>query len=731
MAFPFYHQHDSMDCGPACLKMVCESYGKDFSISHLRNLCHITREGVSMLGISDAAEAVGFRTMGVKVTFSEMVESNPLPCIAHWRQNHFVVIHRIIKKKKRYLVRVADPAHGLITYKETDFLQAWLGDQDESGKGVCLVLEPTPEFQSMPEDKSPNKIFEFIRQYLKPYRNRLIWLILVMVLASLLQFAFPWLTQLIVDKGIAHKDLGFITLILLGQLALFLGMISIEFFRTRILVYVSNRINITMVSDFLKKLLRLPLAFFSTKLPGDLIQRINDHQRVQSFITTGLLSMVFSLLTLLVFGTILVIYNPVVLAVFVVSSLMYASWVYFFMKKRKELDYIRFSKLSENQNTLLQIIHGIPEIKMTNSEDQKRKEWEKIQEQLFLTQIRSLKISQYQDLGSFFFLRTKDILITFITAYLVIRGELTLGMMLAIQFILGQLNGPVEQMVEFIRDAQDAGISMDRIQEVQSVADEEKSGKGMIPDFREFSGIQVQDLSFQYEGPHSAWVLDNVTFSIPSNKVTAIVGMSGSGKTTLIKLLLGFYLPVRGRILVNDMELSDISNRFWRSRCGSVMQDGYIFSDTIAANIALGDEKPDQEKLEKAAFIANLDEFLNTLPRGLQTKIGEEGTGLSHGQKQRVLIARAVYRNPEIIFFDEATNALDSANEKIILGRLDHFYKGKTVIIVAHRLSTVKNADQIIVLVKGNIIEQGIHSELISKKGVYFDLVSNQLELGE
>jgi ATP-binding cassette subfamily B protein len=720
-----------MDCGPACLKMVCKNHGKEFSVSHLRALCHITREGVSMLGISDAAEAVGLRTMGVSLSFSELVKEDPVPCIAHWRQNHFVVIYRIRKKKNGYRIKVADPAHGLITYNETDFLQAWTEGQEENSKGICLLLEPSPEFERMPEDKSSGKITKFLKHYLKPYRSRLIWLILIMILASLLQFAFPWLTQLIVDKGIAHKDLGFITMILLGQLALFLGMISIEFFRTRVLLYISNRINITMVSDFLKKMLRLPLAFFSTKLPGDLIQRINDHQRVQSFITTGLLSVIFSLLTLFIFGTVLAIYNPIVLAIFLVSSLMYASWIYFFMKKRKELDYIRFSKLSENQNALLQIIHGIPEIKMTNAEDQKRKEWEIIQEQLFHTQIRSLKNSQYQNLGSFFFLRTKDILITFITAYLVIRGELTLGMMLAIQFILGQLNGPVEQMVEFIREKQDAGISMDRIQEVQSVDDEEKSGKKPVPDFSEFSGITTENLCFQYEGPHSAMVLDTVSCTIPSRKVTAIVGMSGSGKTTLIKLLLGFYLPAKGRIMVNDTDLSEISNHSWRGRCGSVMQDGYIFSDTLAANISLGDENPDMERLSKAAYIANLDEFLSTLPRGLETRIGEEGTGLSQGQKQRVLIARAVYRNPEIIFFDEATNALDSANEKIILGRLTRFYEGKTVIIVAHRLSTVKNADKIIVLGKGKILEQGNHHELIGNKGVYFDLVSNQLELGE
>ena len=720
-----------MDCGPACLKMICLWHGKNFSVSRLRAASHITREGVSMLGISDAAESVGMQTMGVSVTFQELVSSSPFPCIAHWQQNHFVVIYKIIKKSRGYIIKVADPAHGLITYRQNEFLKAWQSEQDKEGKGICLLLEPGDEFAAMPEDARNKRIPAFIRQYLKPYRSRMTWLIILMLIASALQFAFPWLTQRIVDKGIVNKDIGYITLILLGQLALFFGMISMEFFRSRALVFISNRINISMVSDFLKKLLRLPMSFFSSKLLGDLIQRISDHQRIQSFITTGMLNILFSMLTMTVFGIVLAIYSPLVLAVFVTSSLLYSGWVWFFMNKRKELDYIRFSKLSDNQDTLMQIIHGIPEIKLTNSEDIKRKEWEKIQETLFDIQIKSLKISQYQDLGSFFFLRTKDIVITFITAWLVIKGGLTLGMMVAIQFILGQLNAPVEQFVSFIREMQDASISMDRIDEINSVDDEEKEGANLLYSIGNFTGITLENLCFQYEGPHSPMVLDNLNLTIPANKVTAIVGMSGSGKTTLVKLLLSFYLPVRGRILVNDTPLTDISNRYWRSNCGSVMQDGYIFSDTIEANITLGDKAPDEDKLSKAIDLANLEDFLSAFPRGLQTKVGQDGAGLSQGQKQRILIARAVYRDPRVLFFDEATNALDASNERIIMERLDNFYKGRTVIIVAHRLSTVKNADQIVVLSKGMVRELGTHKELIGKKGVYFDLVSDQLEIGK
>jgi len=720
-----------MDCGPACLKMVCAYHGKHFSVSRLRAASHITREGVSMLGISDAAESVGIQTIGVSVTFEELVASSPFPCIAHWQQNHFVVICKIIKKNRGYLIKVADPAHGLITYRQGEFMMAWQSDQDSQGKGICLLLEPGDEFAAMPEDAQNKRIPAFVRQYLNPYRSRMSWLIMLMLIASGLQFAFPWLTQRIVDKGIVNKDIGYITLILLGQCALFFGLISMEFFRSRALVFISNRINISMVSDFLKKLLRLPMSFFSSKLPGDLIQRISDHQRVQSFITSGMLNILFSMLTMTVFGIVLAIYSPLVLAVFVLSSILYSVWVWFFMNKRKELDYIRFSKLSANQDTLLQIIHGIPEIKLTNSEDIKRKEWEKIQETLFDIQIKSLKISQYQDLGSFFFLRTKDIVITFITAWLVIKGGLTLGMMLAIQFILGQLNAPVEQFVNFIREMQDASISMDRIEEVNSVDDEENEGDNKVRLIGELKDITLENLCFQYEGPHSPMVLDNLNLAIPANKVTAIVGMSGSGKTTLVKLLLSFYLPVRGSILINGTPLTDISSRYWRSNCGSVMQDGYIFSDTIEANITLGDTSAAKDKLSKAITLANLEDFLGTFPRGLQTKVGQEGAGLSQGQKQRILIARAVYRNPRVLFFDEATNALDASNERIIMERLNNFYNGRTVIIVAHRLSTVKNADQIVVLSKGKVMELGTHKELISKKGIYFDLVSDQLEIGK
>jgi ATP-binding cassette subfamily B protein len=551
-----------------------------------------------------------------------------------------------------------------------------------------------------------------------------------MVIGSVIQFAFPFLTQAIVDKGIHNHDIGFIMLVLLGQLALFLGLTTVEFVRGWILLHLSTRINISMVSGFLGKIMKLPIGFFNTKMVGDLMQRITDHQRIQSFMTVSTLNVLFSTVTFILFSVVLLVYNAFIFTVFIAGSVLYAIWVYLFMKRRRELDYHRFSRMVENQNTLVQLITGMQEIKLYNSENHKRREWEEIQEKLYHLSIKSLTLNQYQSAGALFFARTKDILITFLSASLVIKGELTLGMMLAIQFILGQLNNPVEQMISFLREAQDAAISMERLQEINDQNEEEDPQVPGLKKLPENRDIVIRGLSFQYEGPHSPIVLKDLNLHIPAHRVTAIVGSSGSGKTTLIKLLLGFYKPVKGIISIGDIPLRDISCRFWRSGCGSVMQDGYLFSDTIANNIALSDDKPDEVKLKRAIYISNLETFIASLPMGMDTRIGQDGSGISEGQKQRILIARAVYRDPEYLFFDEATNSLDAGNERTIIRNLDTFFKGKTAIIVAHRLSTVRNANQIIVLEKGCIVEQGTHDELTIKRGAYWELVRNQLELG-
>ena len=731
MPFPLYKQLDAMDCGPSCLRMIASYYGKTYSLQNLRDKSYITREGVSMLGISDAAEAIGFRSMGVKITFEQLLSEAPMPCVAHWKQNHFIVVYKIRKTKKGTFVYVADPARGLIKFTQEEFVQGWANTKDEGeDKGLCLLLETTPDFYQNQDEKVNKSGFKFLFSYLRPFKKLIVQLFLGLLLGSLLQLIFPFLTQSIVDKGINTRDLDFVTLIIIAQLVLIFSRTIVEFIRSWILLHVSTRINISLISDFLIKLMKLPVAFFDSKMIGDLIQRIGDHKRIESFLTTSTLNILFSFVNLVIFGIVLWIYSANIFLIFLIGSVLYTAWVYLFMKKRRELDNRRFAQLSDNQSNVIQLISGMQEIKLNNCEKQKRWEWERIQARLFKVNIASLSLSQYQQAGGVFINEIKNIMITFIAAKSVIDGNMTLGMMLAVQYIIGQLNSPINQMIGFLQSTQDAKISLERLGEIHQRENEESEDIPKISILPEQRELNIDSISFQYEGPHSPFVLDNVSLNIPEKKITAIVGTSGSGKTTLIKLLLGFYEPQKGKIKLGDMYLNNISNRMWRDKCGVVMQDGFIFSDSIANNIAVSDEYPDREKLLHAVKVANIQEYIESLPLGYNTKIGQNGVGLSQGQKQRILIARAVYKDPEFIFFDEATNALDANNERIIMENLDQFFKGKTVIVVAHRLSTVKNADQIVVLEKGKLVEKGTHAELTKKKGAYYELVRNQLELG-
>ncbi|OQX76095.1 MAG: ABC transporter ATP-binding protein, partial [Bacteroidetes bacterium 4484_276] len=704
--FFFNPQHDARDCGPACLRMVAKHYGKAFSLQNLREQCHIAREGVSLLGLSDAAESIGFRSMGVKIPFEKLAGEVPMPCIAHWNQRHFVVVYDIKGKPGKETIKVADPAHGLIKYTKPEFLKGWLSTiKGDEGQGVCLLLEPTPDFYRQEDETINKKSFRFLFSYLRPHHKFIAQLILGMILGSLLQLIFPFLTQSVVDVGINNRDLGFITLVLIAQLVLFVSQVTVEFIRSWILLHISTRINISLISDFLIKLMKLPIGFFDSKMIGDLMQRIGDHTRIENFLTASSLQVLFSMVNLAIFAVVLGVYSLKILTIFLVGSVLYALWVLMFMKRRRELDYKRFAQMADNQSNLIQLITGMQEIKLNNCEKQKRWGWEKIQARLFRVNIKGLALNQYQQAGGAFFNQSKNILITFIAAESVVTGNMTLGMMMAVQYIIGQLNAPIEQMIGFIRSAQDAKISLERLGEIHLKEDEEpQSGEGqMMESLPEEKQINISNLSFQYEGPRSPLVLDNLSLTIPKNKITAIVGTSGSGKTTLVKMLLGFYKAVDGEIRVGDFRLDNIPTGLWRSNIGAVMQDGFIFSDTIANNIAISDEIIDREKLLDAVKIANIREYIEALPLGFNTKIGQEGTGLSQGQKQRILIARAVYKNPQFIFFDEATNALDANNEKIIMENLDEFFKGRTVVVVAHRLSTVKNAGQIVVLEKGRI----------------------------
>ncbi|MCW3104365.1 MAG: apxIB 3 [Bacteroidetes bacterium] len=725
--FPFYKQLDTMDCGPTCLQMISKYYGKIYSLQTLREKSFIGREGVSLLGISDAAEAIGFRTLAIRATIDQLEEDIPLPCIAHWRQRHFMVIYNIKKGK----VYAADPAHGLITFTKEEFLDGWLSIRDNGNStGSLLLLEPTPDFYSADDDRKNKASFRFLFSYLISYKKFLVQLFLGLLLGSILQLVFPFLTQSIVDFGINNQDIGFVYLILLAQLMLFFSRTMVEFIRSWILLHIGTRINISILSDFLIKLMKLPISFFDSKMMGDLMQRINDHYRIESFLTSSTLNILFSILNLLIFGIVLAMYNLKIFGVFLIGSMVYTIWVLTFLRKRKELDHKRFDQMSKNQGNLIQLISGMQEIKLNNCEKQKRWEWENIQAKLFKVSVRGLSLNQYQQAGAVFINELTNIFISFLAAKAVIDGQMTLGMMLAVQYIIGQLKGPIDQMMNFIQAAQDAKISLERLGEIHNKEDEEPDITSKISIFPENRNLTIKNLSFHYEGPNSPPVLTDINLFIPKGKVTAIVGMSGSGKTTLVKLMLKFYEPTAGEIRLGDIRLSNFSNRLWREKSGAVMQDGYIFSDSIARNISIGDDHINKEKLLHAVKVSNIQEFIESLPLGYNTKIGNDGHGLSQGQKQRILIARAVYKDPEYLFFDEATNALDANNERVIMENLEEFFKGRTVIVVAHRLSTVKNADQIIVLDKGKMVELGNHIQLTKLKGSYFNLVKNQLELG-
>lgn len=726
--FPHYNQLDFSDCGPTCLRMIAKYYGYSYSVQYLREHAFISREGVSMLGISDAAELIGFRTMGVRITLEQLRTEVPLPCILHWNQRHFVVCYKI-KNGKYY---ISDPASKKLVYNETEVAHCWCSALVE-GKdtGTALLLEPSPDFyiRNIEEVKDDRKLSFFFR-YLTPYKRELFQLVLGMLTTSILQLIIPFLTQSLVDTGIRDSNLSFITLILIAQLVIFIAKLSVDFIRSWILLHVNTRINIALISDFLAKLMRLPLHFFDTKMVGDIMQRIGDHNRIESFMTGSSISTLFSFVNFIVFGFVLAYYDLNILGLFLVGNGLYVAWILAFMKYRRELDIKRFAQASGEQSNLFQLITGMQEIKLNNCETEKRWEWERIQGKLFKIGIKGLALGQYQQLGSVFFNQTTNILISFIAARAVVSGEMTLGMMMSLTYIVGQLTAPIEQFIGFARSFQDAKISLERLGEIHQREDEEQTLLMKVNHLPENRTLHIEDLSFSYDGADREYVLDHVELTIPQHKVTAIVGASGSGKTTLIKLLLGFYDPNRGSIKVGDQLLKNINPHVWRAHTGCVMQDGFIFSDSIAKNIAVGAEVIDKERLLHAVTVANIRDFIDSLPLGYNTKIGMEGNGVSQGQRQRILIARAVYKNPEFIFLDEATNALDANNEREIMEHLHQFYKGRTVVVVAHRLSTVKDADNIVVLDKGRVVEEGTHEELTARRGVYYMLVKNQLELG-
>lgn len=722
-----------MDCGPTCLRMIAKHYGRTITLDYLRNKAEFGKEGVSMLGLADAAESIGLKAIGVKLNFDELINNAPLPAILHWDQYHFVVLTPQSTKKK---LVIADPAKGLVKLSKEEFLQHWISTTENSeGRGTALLLETTPLFSEIEftdEEKSgKTKIGKaYLFNYIRQHKVYFLQVILGLILGSILQLIFPYLTQSIVDTGINTRDLTFIQLVLAAQLVLLFSQTAVEFIRSRILLHISTRINISLLSGFWSKLLKLPMQFFDSKHPGDILQRINDHKRIEGFLTGTALNTFFSLFNLLIFSIVLLSYSTVVFLIFLCGSILYVGWIRIFLRYRRKLDYQRFNIASKENNSTMQLVYGMQEIKLNNAENTFRWGWEGLQAGLFKLNFKSLSLSQYQQLGAFFINQGKNILITFVVAKLVIEGQLTLGMMLAVQYIIGQLNGPVEQLIGFTQAAQDAQISLERLNDIHALDDEEPAHKEFLHSLPQDKTIQISNLSFTYPGAGNEPVLKNVNLLIPEGKVTAIVGMSGSGKTTLIKLLLRFYENYKGDIKLGTTGFRSISPKYWRSVSGAVMQDSFIFNENIRKNITVTNDRINEAQLIHACQTANILAFIETLPLGFYTKLGAEGNGISGGQKQRIAIARAVYKNPQFVFFDEATNSLDANNEKVILENLQAFFAGKTVVVVAHRLSTVKNADKIVVMDQGEIAEEGTHLSLTAKRGKYYELVKNQLELG-
>ena len=725
-AFKFIKQLDSMQCGLACMAMICYHWGQEYSVKFLNKFCTASKDGVSFKGLSDLSDTLGLHCISGKVSIQELREC-PLPAILHWNQNHFIVLYKI-KNNKFY---IADPSKGKLVHNETEFSQHFISlTSDNKEKGLAMFFEPTEKFGVIKDDTINNeRNFKFLSKYIFKHKLYFIQIILGMIFACCMQLLFPFLTQSIVDTGIHTKNIGLIWLILIGELTIVIGRTITDVIRNWLLLHISMRINISIVSDFFIKLLKLPMAFFDTKLVGDIFQRISDHDRIQKFLTSQILKISFAVLSFFIFGIVLCYYNITVFLIFLIGSFLYATWITLFLRKRRKIDYNLFEQQAANQNRTYQFITGIQEIKLQNCEIRRRLEWEDTQADLFKVQMDSLKLQLQQESGGIFINEIKNIVITVITATCVISGDMSLGMMLAVQYIIGQLNSPIEQVVAFIYSLQDVKISLERINEIHNAENEDNHIKNNITNLSDKT-ITIKNLSFSYD-PHAITkTLDNITLNIPSGKITAIVGSSGSGKTTLIKLILGYYSNISGSILIQNQDIRNINLKDWRSHCGVVMQDGVIFSESIARNIAVEDGDIDYTRLEYAAQIANIHDYIMSLPLKYNTQIGRDGMGLSQGQKQRILIARAVYKNPDFIFLDEATNALDAKNEKIIVENLNKFYSGKTVVVVAHRLSTVKNADQIIVIDEGKVVESGEHYSLIAQKGKYYNLIHNQLELG-
>lgn len=730
--FPHYKQNNSFDCGSTCLRIIAKYYGIDYSAEMLRRHCYISRRGVNLQGISEGAKYIGLDTVGLKLTFEQLVQEGVFPCILYWNQEHFVVCYSIEKNRKgQYRIHISDPASQRLVYTQDEFEKCWIGNKDD-GCGIALMLEPGDNWGMVKDEYRKNRrsMLSFSRYFI-PYHGMIGQLLLAMLVGSLIQMVLPFLSQAMVDQGINGRNLDIITLILFAQLMFFIATLSIDYIRSWIMLHMNSRIDIQLIADFLIKLTAMPLQFFDSRMTGDILQRIGDHGRIKNFLLSNSMRIIFSLINFVVYLAILAYYNVLVLMIFVVGNSLYVAWISFFMRYRRELDIKRFNQSAQEQSKMIQLIQGMQDIKLNNCERQKRWEWERIQVKLFQIGLKGLRIGQIQQSGSVFFTQTTHILIYYIAAKSVVEGSMTLGMMMSLTYIIGQVSAPIGEFIGFAQSFQDARISLERLNEIHSQDDEETNIEKKLSHLPTKRDIEITDLSFSYSGSEDELSLKNVSLYIPAHQVTAIVGESGCGKTTLIKLLQGFYEPTHGNIRVGDVNLCNINPHIWRAATGSVMQDSFIFSDSIANNIAVNSDEIDKEQMMNAAHMAHIDEFIQSLPLGYDTVIGMEGKGVSQGQRQRILIARAIYKNPEYIFLDEATNSLDATNEAKIMENLHQFYKGRTVVVSAHRLSTICNADQIVVMSHGEIVERGNHESLLKKQGKYYELVKHQLNMIE
>lgn len=730
MAFPYYQQLEALDCGAACLRMVAKHYGRNYSLEYLRERTHLSREGVSLAGISDGAEAIGLQVLALPITLEQLRDEIPLPCIIPWGEDHFVVLHEI--KGDKFLIADPDPAIRQSSYSAGEMMTYWVdvpgGDRGDE-TGVCLVLETTPEFLAKTKEEVDKSSVAHVWGYIRKYQKLLLQLAGGLIVGMVLQLLFPFLLKNMVDVGIVYDDRNFITLVIIAQGVLFLTLTSIVALRRWILLHIGSRVNISLISDFIGKLTKLPMPFFNSRMGSDLLQRINDHDRVQRFLTSQTLLSLFSVANFIAFGVVLLLWSEVIFGVFLAGTILHLGWLYFFQQYRRDLDHRRLDQAADNQNELREIISGISEIKLYGAERRKRWSWERNQAHIYRTSVRLLQIDQMQRTGAGFINESKNLIITFLAATAVLNNTMTIGMLVAIHYILAQLNSVIRDFADLMQNYQESVISLERMDEIHSKEDENRPEEqiSVVP---EFDAIEIQNVDFQYTGPHSPQILKNVSATIPNGKITAIVGSSGSGKSTLLQLLLGFYQPTGGKILVGTTKLGAIEHRAWRKEIGMVLQDGFIFSETIANNIALGEDIVDHKRLLEAVRIAQIQTWIESLPMAYKTPIGEKGMGLSGGQHQRILLARAIYKNPQILFLDEATTGLNAFTEVLIMDELLEHLKGRTIIMVAQRYTTLRQADHIIVLESGEIVEQGAHDELMYARSSYYNMVQQQLELG-